>query len=301
MDVFSSDSQTVWEGLSPAKVNLYLAVTGKRADGFHDLVSLVSKLDWGDFMRVELLEREGPDLCEVDHPDCPSDDRNLAVKAVRLFREKVPELPCVSLNIQKRIPMGAGLGGGSSNASTCLLALNSLMNDPLSGSDLHELAAELGSDCPVFLNKGPYWMRGRGEILEPASPALQECLKGRAITVFRPPFGVETPWAYGKLAERGDYRDAESAEADAQIWNEAPVEALKNKCFNSFESPLKEKFIAYIALFQSLSSMGAQPMISGSGSACFFLDDESAERNAIYDVIKDAWGSESILSETILA
>lgn len=301
MGKFSEQSSGSWEGVSPAKVNLYLAVTGKREDGFHDLVSLVAQLAWGDHMRIEVLKDGESDSCQVDDPECPSDASNLAFKAISVFRQAVPSLPPISVAIQKRIPMGAGLGGGSSNASTCLKALNALMGEPLNAAQLIDLAASLGSDCPVFLTNAPTWMRGRGEVLSPASPALIESLRGRTVTLIRPPFAVETPWAYRKLAERGDYRDSEWAERDAFVWNETPDRGIQETMFNSFESPLKEKFIAYIALFQGLSSRGIRPMISGSGSVCFFLSDGDTEKNETQELIKSAWGAESILAETILA
>ena len=296
-----SQPSNVWEGISPAKVNLYLAVTGRRADGFHELVSLVSQLAWGDELRVELKPDAEADILTVDHPDCPTDSRNLALKAVEAFRAAFPELPAVFIDLKKRIPMGAGLGGGSSNASTVLNALNALVGDPLSYGKLSELAASLGSDCPLFLKPGSTWMRGRGELIEAVSPELEARLKGMEIVLFRPPFSVETPWAYGQLAERGDYWQTDWAERDAALWNAEPERAIQERMFNSFERPLKEKFLAYLALCQRLTSLGATPLISGSGSACFFLDNGSIERNTVCDVIKDSWGSEAILAESVLA
>ncbi|MEM9025759.1 MAG: 4-(cytidine 5'-diphospho)-2-C-methyl-D-erythritol kinase [Verrucomicrobiota bacterium] len=301
MDSSRNQSETSWQGISPAKVNLYLAVTGKRSDGFHEIVSLVSKVAWGDDLHLRFLEPSEKDRCVVDDPACPSDDRNLAMQAVKAFRERVPDLPPVSIDLKKRIPIGAGLGGGSSNASTCLSALNCMMGSPLEREALLQIAAGLGSDCPVFLTGGPTWMRGRGEVLTPASGVLVEKLREKPLTIIAPPFSVETPWAYGRLAERGEYWDPEWAERDASLWNEDPEEALNERMFNSFDGPLKEKFLAYLALFRRLNSMGARPMISGSGSSCFFFSDSRIERNAIDDVIRDSWGEDSILSETFLA
>ena len=252
-------------------------------------------------MRVELSPENSEDALTVDHPDCPTDGSNLVLKAVKAFRAAYSELPPVSIDLQKRIPMGAGLGGGSSNASTCLNALNSLSGEPLSYEKLAELAAELGSDCPLFLKPGSTWMRGRGELLESVSSELEKRISGMPIVLFHPPFSVETPWAYTQLAERGDYWEKEWAERDATLWNEDPERAINERIFNSFERPLKEKFLSYLALFQRLTSLSIYPLISGSGSACFFLDDGSIERNAVCDVIKDAWGSDAILAQSVLA
>lgn len=290
----------VWEALSPAKVNLYLAVTGRREDGFHELVSLVAPLEWGDTLRLSILD-EGEDRCFVSDPHCPADESNLAMKAIQAYRRAVPELPPISLDLEKRIPMGAGLGGGSSNASTCLLGLNALMDGALTETELLKIAAELGSDCPLFLGKGPTWMRGRGELLSPVGASLKEVLSGKQIVVFRPPFSVDTPWAYNQLAQYGNYREASLAEQDVEKWEGNPEFSVKDGLFNSFESPLKEKFIAYEVLFRRLNSYGVMPLISGSGSACFFLIDSSIERKGVCDVITQAFGSEALLAETNLA
>jgi 4-diphosphocytidyl-2-C-methyl-D-erythritol kinase len=145
---------------SPAKVNLFLAITGRRADGFHTLVSVVAPLRWGDTLSVE--PAEGFSLVCSD-PAVPLDATNLILKAAHGF-QKMTGLPHgAKFVLEKRIPIGAGLGGGSSNAATALQVLNQLTGGSLSLKQLSELAAEVGSDCPLFIHKGRHRPSAGGE------------------------------------------------------------------------------------------------------------------------------------------
>jgi 4-diphosphocytidyl-2-C-methyl-D-erythritol kinase len=155
---------------SPAKINLFLAVTGRRADGYHDLVSVVAPLDFGDLLIAETGERKPEagrqfDL-ECNDPEVPVDGNNLILKAAKAFVVATGWMEPVAFRLDKRIPVGAGLGGGSSNATATLLALNQLSGANLGRAELAGLAAGIGSDCPLFLEGGPVIMRGRGERIE---------------------------------------------------------------------------------------------------------------------------------------
>ena len=144
----------------PAKLNLLLAVTGRRADGFHELVSLVAPVELGDTLTVEpALEFS----LTCDAPTLPVDDTNLVLKAAQAFRVATSWRGGARFALTKRIPSGAGLGGGSSDAATALLALNRLAGEPLAPAALAQVAAEVGSDCALFLPGGPVVMRGRGD------------------------------------------------------------------------------------------------------------------------------------------
>ena len=147
---------------APAKLNLFLAITGRRPDGFHELVSLVAKVDLGDTLHAEpaadfSLKCPGAVL--------PVDDSNLVLKAARAFGGATGWTGGAKFVLEKRIPVGAGLGGGSSDAVAALLALNRLADAKhrLTPERLADVAAEIGSDCPLFLPDGPVVMRGRGD------------------------------------------------------------------------------------------------------------------------------------------
>ena len=156
---------------SPAKLNLFLAVTQRRADGFHDLVSMAAPLAWGD----ELMTAPADGFAlECDDPAVPADETNLVLKAARAFREATGWRGGAKFRLTKRVPPWAGLGGGSSNGVTALRALNGLAGNPLGADALASLAVQLGSDCALFLQNGPVVMRGRGERLEPLPAAAAD-------------------------------------------------------------------------------------------------------------------------------
>jgi 4-diphosphocytidyl-2-C-methyl-D-erythritol kinase len=175
--------------LSPAKLNLSLRILSKRPDGFHEIETLMVKLpglaDEISMVRADVFSFTCSD------PDLPTDSGNLVVRAVEAMVERSGQAQPFHLHLEKRIPHGAGLGGGSSNAATVLLALNSQLAQPLPPQELHHLAAGIGSDVPFFLYAGAAWCRGRGELIEaaPTPPALP-------IVLFKPAFGVSTADAY---------------------------------------------------------------------------------------------------------
>jgi 4-diphosphocytidyl-2-C-methyl-D-erythritol kinase len=146
--------------LCPAKVNLYLRVVGRRPDGYHEVVTVMQPLTLADELLVSLAGK-GIAL-ECDAPGLPSGEDNLAWRAARLFQEEMGQKLGVSLSLRKRIPVAAGLGGGSSDAAGTLLALNDLAGKPLDKVGLHRLASRLGADVPFFLSREPAVGRGIG-------------------------------------------------------------------------------------------------------------------------------------------
>ena len=132
-------------------------------------------------------------------PDLPTGPDNLCVKAADAFREETGIAHGIAISLMKRIPHGAGLGGGSSDAAGVLKGMNELFDRPLVPEELHQLAASIGSDVSFFLNEGPAWCRGRGEILEPLEEG--SLLPERTLLLIKPPFPVPTAWAYKQYAE----------------------------------------------------------------------------------------------------
>lgn len=148
--------------LAPAKLNLFLHVTGRRANGYHNLQTLFQLLDWGDTLRFTISDRPGIRI-NSGFADVPADD-NLIIRAARLLGR--PQLG-IDIDVDKVIPMGGGMGGGSSNAATTLLALNTLWALNLTRPQLAELGLQLGADVPVFIHGHTAWAEGVGEILKP--------------------------------------------------------------------------------------------------------------------------------------
>jgi 4-diphosphocytidyl-2-C-methyl-D-erythritol kinase len=291
---------------SPAKVNLFLAITGRRPDGFHDLVSVVAPLDFGDQLKAEIrgqrTEVRGQFTLECDYPGVPVDGSNLVLKAAEAFaeatgwpvRQATGGRQAVHFTLTKRIPMGAGLGGGSSNAVASLRALNQLAGGLLDETRLAALAVALGSDCALFLANQPVVMRGRGDQVERLPDAIAARLRGRRVLLFKPAFGISTPWAYQRMIARGaDYLPAAEAdpasprlrrtgspaeriaEMGAERWvrswieSQAPAEEL---LFNNMEPAAFEKYVALPVLREKLQNeFGARMHLSGSGSAGYVL------------------------------
>lgn len=307
---------------SPAKLNLFLAVTGRRPDGFHDLVSVAAPLTWGDTLHVEPA---ADFTLECDDPAVPGDESNLVIRAAHAFRAATGWTGGARFRLEKRIPMAAGLGGGSSNAVAALRGLNGLAGNPLAPDALATLAAGLGSDCALFLHDRPMIMRGRGERLEPLPPAPTARLRGRRVLVFKPSFGIATAWAYAQLAaiseerarlgpaafgwtaleQSAGYLEADKAETRLAAWvndRRLPAEAL---LFNNMERAVATKYPALPALRAQLrADFCLTTGMSGSGSACFaLLPDNLVQEcvDAMTDAIRTAWGPPAVVIEARLA
>lgn len=291
---------------SPAKINLFLAVTGRRPDGFHDLVSVAAPLDFGDELRAESgvrrAETGGMFSLACDHPEVPGDGTNLVLKAAEAFAHATGWRDPVHFRLTKRIPMGAGLGGGSSNAVAALRALDRLAGGCLDAARLDRLAAGLGSDCVLFLRDAPVVMRGRGEHVVALPAKAAQRLRGRRVLVFKPGFGISTPWAYGRMVARGgDYLPAEAAEARLASWlkGAAPAEDL---LANNMEPAAFEKYLALPVLLGHLRrEFGVGVAMSGSGSACFALLPEGLPAAALVTRIREFWGPAVFVHEARLA
>jgi 4-diphosphocytidyl-2-C-methyl-D-erythritol kinase len=241
--------------LAPAKINLTLRVLGRRNDGFHEIDSLLVPVSIFDRLDVELRDEGGLHFT-CDEATVPADDTNLVVRAARLFCTEIGLEPHLRIHLEKHIPHGAGLGGGSSNAAHTLIALNQLFRTELPHETLHSLAADLGSDVPFFLHGGAARASGRGERIEPI-----EFPHGLPLLLLKPPFGVPTPWAYRRWHDSRELPGIPYA-IQAQPWGEL---------INDLERPVFEKHLVLATLKTWLL---AQPectgaLLSGSGSTVF--------------------------------
>jgi 4-diphosphocytidyl-2-C-methyl-D-erythritol kinase len=299
---------------APAKLNLFLAITGRRADGFHDLVSVVAQLAIGDTLTVtpcDPAELTGDRFAlTCSDPDVPCDGSNLVLRAAHAFAMAARWAGAATFHLEKRTPMGAGMGGGSSDGAAALRALNQLAGHPLTRDELSVVAASLGSDCPLFLEAAPVVMRGRGERVERLGERAAARLHGCKVLVFKPAFAVPTAWAYRRMAEIAAaggapdavYLPSEAAERRLKSWlddADAPVESL---LFNNLERPAFEKFVALPALLEQLcTEFGLAPRMTGSGSACFALLPVDAPVTEITAAIRSAWGDSAYVVATQLA
>jgi 4-diphosphocytidyl-2-C-methyl-D-erythritol kinase len=185
---------------APAKINLHLEVLGLRPDGFHELAMVMQSIDLADTL-VMRPTADASIALVCDQVDLPTDGNNLIVRAAEQLRRRsgLPELGA-RIELHKRIPIGAGLAGGSSNAAAALVGLNRLWGLSLPAPVLHELAADIGSDVPFCLNGGTQLCFGRGEVLEPMqAPAA---LGLGVLLIKNPTVSVSSPWAYRRCRER---------------------------------------------------------------------------------------------------
>jgi 4-diphosphocytidyl-2-C-methyl-D-erythritol kinase len=281
---------------APAKINLTLAVHGKRPDGFHALTSLIAPVDFGDDLEVRRIDADADRLI-CDDGELPVDDSNLVLKAARFFREKLGVDLFFEFRLTKRIPVGAGLGGGSSDGVASLKALNALCGNPLARDDLLEQAARLGSDCPFFVDARPALMRGRGEVLDALDEEAVSRLRGRRIVLFRPPFAVNTGWAFCQLVQApGSYMsETDAVKIVADFRDRAPIDQLLQ---NAFESVVGRKYLALPLLLERLRAEGYICLLSGSGSCCFALTQNSADVAEIVAISRDCWGERIFWVET---
>jgi 4-diphosphocytidyl-2-C-methyl-D-erythritol kinase len=240
--------------LAPAKINLSLKVLGKRNDGFHEIETLISPISLYDKIDIEKQNRWIDFSC--DDPTLSTGDDNLVVRAAKLFLEHVKINRGVSIKLQKKIPHGAGLGGGSSDAAATLRGLNQLFETKLSPEELVKLGSEIGSDVPFFLFESAAICKGRGEIVEPT-----KIRKKMSILLMKPAFGVASGWAYSRWQD--------SNEIPGVAYGAQNLE--DQSLVNDLERPVFEKFVFLAQLKNWLLKQdeAVAALMSGSGSTVF--------------------------------
>ena len=255
---------------SPCKVNLLLNILGKRPDGFHELETVMHPVNVCDRVTCERGGR-GVHLTCSD-PALPTDSNNLVVRAAAVFLQAAGVRDGLRIRLEKRIPLAAGLGGGSGNGATTLLSLNEVFGLPLSADRLHQLAAALGSDVPFFLQARPALATGRGEHIQ--SFDFFPALRGAAFLLIHPGFGIATAWAYQQLARFPAALHGRPGRARALVGllQTADLGRAGAAFYNSLESPALEKH-PILALYQEfLRAQGAAAtLMSGSGSTTFAI------------------------------
>ena len=278
---------------SHCKINLLLNVVGQRTDGFHELEMLMLPVPIFDRLDFELLGHGIELTC--NQPGIPTDSSNLVCQAAESFAAKAGVTGGVRVHLEKSIPAEGGLGGGSSNAAATLLALNKLHDQPLGQATLHELAAELGSDVPFFMQSQAAVAKGRGEIIEPVAPL--EALDGKSLLLVRPGFGVPTPWAYHGLAKFPDAANrplGQAHELAKRLANGSLAEA--GTFYNSLEAPVFDKFPLLNLIKQHALANGAEAaLLCGSGSTVFVICPDAATAQSLGQAIKSKFGQQSFV------
>jgi 4-diphosphocytidyl-2-C-methyl-D-erythritol kinase len=263
---------------APAKINLSLRILGRREDGFHEIESLMVPISLADTLEITRQDGAGFQFT-CDDASLPVDDTNLVARAAKLFCATVGVEPRVRIHLQKRIPHGAGLGGGSSDAAATLLALNTLFASELPLPALSELAAQIGSDVPFFLHRSAATVGGRGEVVTPCTFPHE-----LALLLLKPPFGVPTPWAYQR------WRDSQ----EIPTVRYAPQEFAWGSLVNDLERPVFEKYLFLAQLKKWLlgqpEAVGA--LMSGSGATVFAVLPAEENADALADRARAEFGAD---------
>jgi 4-diphosphocytidyl-2-C-methyl-D-erythritol kinase len=241
---------------APAKINLSLRILGRRNDGFHEIETLIAPISLCDQIEIDKTECEKGIEFSCDDLSLPTGDENLIVRGAKSFFAATKIRPAISIELKKKIPQGAGLGGGSSDAASTLLALNDLFETKLPRETLAEIAEPIGSDIPFFIFQSAALCKGRGELVTPVK--LKEEL---SILLLKPEFGVSTAWAYHR------WRDSQEIPGVSY----AAQQFAKQSFMNDLERPVFEKFVFLAQLKMWLleqPELGAA-LMSGSGSTMF--------------------------------
>lgn len=268
-----------------AKINLTLDVLGRRADGYHELASVMQTVSLADTLAFQALaDGETAFFCDVPALNEPD---NLVCRAVQALREATGCKRGVRIELQKQTPMQGGLGGGSSDAATVLLALNSWWSLGLSQERLLELAARLGSDVPFFVLGGTALVEGRGERVTPLPD-----LPGLWVVLLKPPVAVSTPAAFRALTP-DDYTNGQATARLAGALREGSLPAF-GELINALETRVCQKYPAVAESRAVLIGAGAQiARMSGSGPTLFALFHSLEEAQPIYQALlqdgRQAW------------
>lgn len=255
---------------APAKLNLFLHVTGRRADGYHELQTLFQLLDWGD--ELQIVPRSGRDIKRIGPDYGVPEDEDLAIRAARLLQAETACRMGAEICVTKNIPMGSGMGGGSSDAATVLLVLNRMWACGLGEDRLAELGARLGADVPVFVRGWTAMATGIGDRLEPVE------LGPRYYVLVFPGISISTPVIFSDPTLR---RDSPSLGIE---------DALSGKGRNDCEAVVKQRFPAMAQVFRELARWG-HPVMTGTGSGVFIPVENEASANITTQQIKNLYNS----------
>jgi len=267
--------------IAPAKINLSLRVLGRRSDGFHEIETFIAPISLCDEIKIEqrFIKRKIAFRC--DDASVPKGEDNIVVRAANVFFEETKITTGVSIELKKTIPHGAGLGGGSSDAASTLLALNELFETNLPREALAKMAKMIGSDVPFFIFQSAAVCKGRGELVSPIR--LREQL---SVLLLKPGFGVPTQWAYSRWQ---DSREIPGVSYASQTFDGQTF-------VNDLERPVFEKFVflAELKIWLLKQPEVGAALMSGSGSTVFAVlrdraDADHLARRAKIELDPELW------------
>lgn len=277
MTIQKDQFETIGDGLlvrAPAKINLSLLVDGKRPDGFHEIRTVMAKVNWYDELLIERTENTGIELI-CDGRWSPAGQDNLVYKACKLLCEFVGIRPALRISLTKNVPAGAGLGSGSSDAAAALLGLNRLLDLALGKEQLSDMAAQLGSDVPFFLGGPLAVCSGRGEKIE----KIERIFRFFAIVVL-PSVSVCTKRAYENFRHKPAEYQALNTRINQYI-EKNRIDLIADLCTNMMFGSCLQLHPELAELKTRIEDSGVGPVcMTGSGSALYVLFDRTEEQKA---------------------
>lgn len=264
-----------------AKLNLYLDITGSRDDGYHNLQTIMHTVDLRDSVKIALNEKKEISVA-CDKPYLPRDERNIAYRAAKLFFSASGIKKGADISIIKRIPVGGGLGGSSTDGAAVLSGLNCLCKKPFSEKELFSLGATLGADVPFCMKKGAALCEGIGDILTPLPP-----LSRAFAVILKPDFSLNTKSMY-TLYDTEEKKPSPSHALITEAVKKNDFATVASQLFNAFENAavtIRPEIKMYYEALRSSGSQGV--MLSGSGSCVFGLFDSQKKSDCAASALSD--------------
>jgi 4-diphosphocytidyl-2-C-methyl-D-erythritol kinase len=264
-----------------AKVNLFLDVVGKRPDGYHTLVTLFERVDLADQLTLEWIPQDRVEV-RCDHPEVPQDGTNLVARAAQGYRKAAGITQGLRVTLEKRIPVGGGLGGGSSDAAATLLGLQQLTENRLDRQQLVSLGQQLGADVPFFLCQRAWALgRGRGDLLTP----LESAANLWHLLIF-PKFPVPTRQVYGAFVLTGDHPDVRML--IRALRDQTQVPRVRELLFNALEPTVEHLYPALRDVKRTLQMIGLErPLVCGSGATVMAVCGSRTEAQEAAQVLQE--------------
>ncbi|MDR2603127.1 MAG: 4-(cytidine 5'-diphospho)-2-C-methyl-D-erythritol kinase [Puniceicoccales bacterium] len=289
---------------SPAKINLFLAVTGLRKDGYHNILSANCALNFGDEITIFKSPNGGDGIiCDEHFLD---EKNNTLTTALNIFRGKTSSRQHFIVQLKKFIPHEAGFGGGSSNAAALLHAINEICGNVLSLAELVDLGKFVGADCPCFIHNMPNITAGIGDICQPLNGEIISAMENYDLLIFKPAFGVNTKEAYGILRKNFQHLYLGEKEAHRRLvaLQDAIVAGqILLPLHNTFSEIFFSEHKNLHRLHGEMESIGTNMMLTGSGSGCFCLSHKSLgnKNNTLESMVRQYCGEPTFIKRTSFA
>lgn len=273
------------EIIANAKVNLFLEITGKLPNGYHTVDTVMQSVSLSDVLKIELLSKNDGIKLVCSDPDIPTDERNIAYKTAQAFINAVDASCGAKIDVLKRIPSQAGMGGGSADGAAVLVGLNRLLGDPLTPAELKRIATKYGADIPFCIDGGTQCLGGIGTDLVESLASPELCM-----VIAKPRVGISTPAAYRFLdTMHNDFAGHNPIQPELllQKLRSSKHDNISLHMYNRFEETLEVLCVESLEIIAFLKSMGCEALLSGSGTAVFGIAEGKKQALKLADCLNN--------------